>query len=63
MPSLSIVPVELFSITTSDCFTSSNSNSRPSGVFALAPSARFERLDEQNDGFISPPSTMRMKSG
>ena len=57
------MPVELFSMTTSECSASFMSTSWPSGVFAFAPNPSFERLDDTNDGENSPPVTVRMKSG
>ena len=50
------MPVELFSMTMSECSASFMSTSRPSGVFAFTPKPSFERLDDANDGEISPPS-------
>ena len=58
-----MVPVELFSITTSAIATSRFASSRPSGRFRLTPKLRLDRLDDANDGVISVPMITRMKSG
>ncbi len=34
----------------------------PSGVLALTPNPSLLRLDDANDGLVSPPSCRRMKS-
>ncbi len=57
-----MVPVELFSITRSDSAASECSSARPSSVLAFTPNPSFERLDDANDGLVSPPSWRRMKS-
>ncbi len=57
------MPVELFSITTSAVATSCFTSARPSGRFRSTPKLRFDRLDAANDGVISPPMILRMKSG
>ena len=62
IPNLSIVPVELFSITRSERAASWCRSTRPSGDLAFTPNPSFERLDDANDGFVSPPSCRRMKS-
>ena len=62
MPSLSMVPVELFSTTRSLFAASSWRIATPSGVFAFTPKPSLLRLDDANDGFVSPPSWRRMKS-
>ena len=57
------MPVELFSITTSAIAARRMSTARPSGCFRFTPKLRFERLDDANEGVISPPVISRMKSG
>src|SRR5205823_12602042 len=62
-PSASIVPVELFSMTTSADATSRRTSATPSGDFKSTPNERFDRLDDTNDGLVRFAPMSRMKSG
>jgi len=61
-PSDVMVPVELFSITTSADAASRRTKSTPSGDFRLTPKLRLERLDEANEGLVRFEPIRRMKS-
>ncbi len=58
-----MTPVELFSTTASHLAMRSFRTRLPSGCLAFAPKPSFERLEDANEGDISPPVASRMKSG
>ena len=58
-----MVPVELFSITTSADAASRRTNATPSGDFRSTPKLRLERLDDAKAGLVRFAPIRRMKSG